>query len=54
MKMKENTLKRRNEHLNYFLFSMRLYCKLVQKIKLKKKKLHDMLSNPLEKLIPST
>ena len=51
MKMKENTLKRRNEHLNYFLFSMRLYCKLVQKIKLKKKKLH-MLSNPLEKLIP--
>ena len=33
---------------------MRLYCKFVQKRKLKKKKLHDMLSTPppLEKLIP--
>ena len=38
MKMKENTLKGRNEH--FILFSMRLYFKLVQKRKLKEKCSH--------------
>ena len=39
-------LEKKKWTLNYFLFSMRLYCKLVQKRKLKKKKLHDMVSIP--------
>ena len=45
-------LEKKKWTLNYFLFSMRLYCKLVQKRKLKKKKYMICSQRPLEKLIP--
>ena len=50
MKMKENALKRRNEHLIYFLFSVRLL--YMWSLFKKENNLHDMLSTPPEKTYP--
>ena len=45
-------LEKKKWTLNYFLFRMRLYCKLVQKRKLKKKNYMICSQSPLEKLMP--